>query len=329
MKKLFIVVFVSILTIGFAWSGHSALTFYVLSGMDKTLDELISITPYNYYEIDQREYNPEILPFRDYLGEVFVPVEDLGLFRSVFDNKIPVDAKAPAWQILCTYSYEPDLGMDKNLELSGLETVLGDSQGTRHMEYRLGLIKVGNVTTQPSYFAELSRTAWLDGDAYWALRFMARGVHYMEDAGQPFHAFPAPICSLVNMAFDFDKWTAVFANYHFAYDYYGGYLLWKGYPPLVEAIRDVEPKVITDPEKAARELRRFSRMKLNAVYQELRRLMKTDLETASVFTPDTAYFDNLVATGETERLDALTVEILEKTAAYVKGYINYLAPELN
>lgn len=329
MKKFLIVISLLILTMAFGWSGHSTLTNLIVRELGSKVNELVEITPYSYSAIDNRPYNSENLLFEDYLGKTFIPEEDILLYKKIFDNPVPVDNKAPIWQILSVYSYEPDMGMDKNFEITGLESILGDSQGTRHMEYRLGPMKIGNVTSQPSYFAELAKTAWKSGDTYWAFRFIARGMHYMEDTSQPFHTFPAPLYVLPNLALDFDRWMSILINYHFAYDYYGGYLLWKNYPPLMEAIENAEPKYMEDPEKAARSLRRFSRSKLNSVYSELKKLIKSDLETSDIFAPNTEYFDSLVESGETKKLDKLTVEILGETASYVKGYIQYMQRELN
>lgn len=329
MKKVLLVFFLFTVTLIFGWSGHSTMTNLIVSKLRDSVMDFVEITPYSYGTFDDRPYNADSFPFGDYLGKTFVPEEDSILFKQLFDNPYPVDNKAPIWQILSIYSYEPDMGMDKNFEVTGLESILGDSQGTRHMEYRLGPVKIGNVTSQPSYFAELAKIAWEKGDEYWTFRFIARGMHYMEDTGQPFHTFPAPLYVLSNLVFDFDKWMGILVNYHYAYDFYGGYLLWKEYPPLLKAIEEAEPKYMDDPEKAARELRRFSRSKLNGVYSELKKLMKNDLEKTDIFAPDTEYFDSLFESGKTEKLDEMTVEILGETASYVKGYIQYIQKTLN
>jgi hypothetical protein len=121
-----------------------------------------------------------------------------------------------------------------------------------------------------------------------------------------------------------EKWLTVFANYHFAYDFYGGYLLWEEYEPLVEAIKEVSPKEIKDPKQAAVSLRRYSRNRLSSVYYELKRTMGDKLENPESAWPGKAYFDDLQDAGETAKLDALSVEILRETASYVKGYINYM-----
>lgn len=215
--------------------------------------------------------------------------------------------------------------MDKGLELKGIETLLGDSQGLRHMEYRLlYFIRVGEVTDMVQYFSDLAETAYSRGDYYWAYRFMARSIHYLEDVGQPFHTFPAPLIELVRLPFNSKKWLTTFANFHYAMDFYGGYLLWGEYPPLMKAIAEAPMKTISSPKQAALDLRSYSRGKLNPVYYELKALMNDKLESTQSVWPGKAYFDGLFESGKAANLNKMTVEILAETTSYVKGYVNYM-----
>ncbi len=326
MKKTVLFLFIMLAVLGFAWSGHDALTYMIVSKLSLPLEKYVQITPYTYADVeDTHPYNPAITGFYDYLGKNYLPEEDNDLFTPVFSNPEPVNGAAPLWQILSVYAYEPDLGMDKELPMEGIEKLLGDSQGIRHMEYRLlCFISVGEVTDMVQYFSDLSELAYGRGDHYWAYRFMARAIHYLEDVGQPFHTFPAPFFELLRLPFNMDKWLTIFAKYHFAYDFYGGYLLWEQYGPLVKAIDEVPAKTIKSPRQAASDLRGFSRGKLNPVYYELKRLMKDELETEEVVWLGKSYFDELARAGKTEKLDKMTVEILRETASYVKGYVNYM-----
>ncbi|MDD4826122.1 MAG: phospholipase [Mesotoga sp.] len=325
MKRVMVILTLLLTAFAFSWSGHDALTYIIVSQYEDDFDAFVEITPYTYSDVDTQQYNPAIEGFYDYLGEDYLPEEDLDLYSSIFPNPKPVDNLAPLWQILSVYSYEPDLGMDKGLELKGIETLLGDSQGLRHMEYRMFFfVRVGKVTDVVQYFSDLAEIAYSRGDHYWAYRFLGRALHYLEDVGQPFHTFPAPFFELLKLPFNMDKWLTVFANYHFAYDFYGGYLLWEEYEPLVEAIKEVSPKEIKDPKQAAVSLRRYSRNRLSSVYYELKRTMGDKLENPESAWPGKAYFDDLQDAGETAKLDALSVEILRETASYVKGYINYM-----
>ncbi len=325
VKKVMMILILLLAVFGFSWSGHDALTYLIVSQYEEVFDKYVEITPYTYADVDTREYNPAIEGFYDYLGESYLPEEDLDLYSAVFPNPKPVDNLAPLWQILSVYSYEPDLGMDKGLELKGIETLLGDSQGLRHMEYRmLFFVRVGEVTDVVQYFSDLAEIAYSRGDHYWAYRFMGRAIHYLEDVGQPFHTFPAPFFELLKLPFNMDKWLAIFANYHFAYDFYGGYLIWGQYEPLLMALEEVPARIVKNPKQAAVDLRKYSREKLNPVYYELKHVMGNELEKPQAVWLGKEYFDDLHEAGKTSKLDNLSVEILRETASYVKGYINYM-----
>ncbi|OAA29925.1 phospholipase [Kosmotoga arenicorallina S304] len=324
MKKLLTILVLFFALTAFAWSGHDALTYYIVSSMPDIADIRVPITPYTYENIDNRIYNMEKANFSDYLGQRYNPWEDDDVFISVFPNPLPVDNIAPLWQIFSVYSYEPDLGMDQDLELNSSQKLTGGSQGWRHMEYRLLFMRFGEVSKSVEYFSDLSTEVWDMNDPYWAYRFMARAIHYLEDIGMPYHTFPAPTCELFKLIFNFDKWYVVFANYHYAYDFYGGYRLWTGYEPLVKAIKEAEPVKIKNPRKDALKLRRYARGKLSRVYYEMKELMGDDLESGNTDLATKEYFDELVATKDTSKLDELTIELLSKVASYVKGYILYM-----
>ncbi len=325
MKKALTLFFLLIAALGVSWSGHDVLTYMIVTRYNQLMEKIVEITPYTYADVDAQPYNPAIEEFVDYLGKNVTPEEDLDLVREIYPNPEPVDGMAPVWQILTIYSYEPDLGMDKGLPMEGLEKLLGDSQGIRHMEYRLlFFIRVGEVTDVVQYFSDLAEIAYRRGDPYWAYRFMGRAIHYLQDIGQPFHTFPAPLIELLKLPFNMEKWITIFANYHFTYDFYGGYLLWGQYEPLVKAVEDVPARKIKNPRQAAVDLRSYSRGKLSAVYYELRRLMKDELETEEMVWLGNEYFDELFEAGKTAKLDKVTVEILRETTSYVKGYIDYM-----
>ena len=111
----------------FSWSGHDALTYIIVSQYEDDFDEFVQITPYTYADVDTQDYNPAIEGFTIILVKTICPEEDLDLYSSIFPNPKPVDNLAPLWQILSVYSYRPDLGMDKGLELKGIETLLGET----------------------------------------------------------------------------------------------------------------------------------------------------------------------------------------------------------
>lgn len=329
MKK-FLDVIILLLLAGtiFAWSGHDALTYYILKSLNMDFSFEVPITEYSYENLETREYNLEKASFDDLLGKDYIPGEDYRLFKPVFENSKLENGKAPIWQILSVYSYEPDLGMDQNLELSNLQWMTGGSQGWRHMEYHLFWLRFGEVSESVAYFTELSKKAWEKGNPYWAFRFMGRAIHYFEDIGQPYHTFPAPFCELLKLMIDMNKWMTVFTNYHLVYDYYSGYLLWNQNAKVVEAIKTAKPIKITDPRKDALRLRIYARRKLHKIYYEMKKIMKDDLEVSSEFTPSPAYFDLLTVEGKTKKLEELTADLLGKVASYIKGYLIYMNEEM-
>ncbi|MFO7881929.1 MAG: phospholipase [Kosmotogaceae bacterium] len=320
---IFFILFVGML---FGWSGHDALTYYIIQDYIDLLDIDVSITPYSYETMETRNYNKNTyMPiFEDYCGKMPAPQEDEKIYSSVYPNPEPKNNTVTAWQILTVYSYEPDMGMDKEMELSPYQGLTGGSQGWRHMEFRLLFFRLGRVTESVEYFTDLANLAREKGDDYWFYRFMARAIHYLEDTGMPYHTFPAPFIELFKLPFNYNKWLMIFSNYHFAFDFYAGYLLWEGYEPLVNAINDAEPQKINDPKEAAIKLRRKARRKLNEVYYEMKKLMKDDLHRKIELSPDKEYFYNFRETNETEKLDKLTVELLEQVASYVKGYLEFM-----
>ncbi|MFW6120851.1 MAG: phospholipase [Petrotogales bacterium] len=327
MKKIvFCIVFILFIGMLFGWSGHDALTYYIIQDYLNILDINVPVTDYSYEMAETRNYNENTYRsiFEDYCGKIAAPPEDERLFSSVYPNPEPKNNMVPAWQILTVYSYEPDMGMDKELELSRYQFLTGGSQGWRHMEFRLLFFRLGEVTNSVKYFTNLSNIAKDKDDDYWFYRFMARAIHYLEDAGMPFHTFPAPFIELLKLPFNYNKWLMVFSNYHFAFDNYAGYLLWEGYEPLVSAINNAKPHEINDPKKSTTELRSKARSKLNKVFYEMKKLMKNDLHRETEFFPDKEYFYRLREENNTEELDGLTVDLLEQVASYVKGYLEYM-----
>jgi hypothetical protein len=311
----------------FSWSGHDAITYFALKDIIDNLRTEVQITDYSYEHLDPGPYNPAVT-FDDYLGSVIVPEEDRGIFLPLYENRPPVDDKAPAWQVLVVYSYEPDMGMDQQLDLSPFQFLGGGSQGMRHMDFRFAFLRIGEATNRVEHFTQLSRIAWNSGDPYWGLRFMARSLHYLQDIGQPFHTFPAPAIELTRFIFRPSKWMAVFMNYHYFYDFYLGYRLYREYEPFVQAIQNAPPYTLKNAFLAAEAQRSFARKRVADVYYEIRRILRETLEVNYEVYFDVGFFDDLVASGKTEKLDQLTIKIISEVSSYVKGYMNLMSDYL-
>jgi hypothetical protein len=157
------------------------------------------------------------------------------------EGRQPVSAR----QILARYSSEPDNGMDKGLDASRHQKIMGgtnpnmtSSQGFRHMSFLLG--RLGEAPDRAQLFFDLGAKAIQTGHPYWGFRFVAWGLHYLEDLGTPVHTNILPTLKYIrvkgmlrprdasgkprlNKRFfgDLVEGSAqINANYHFLYENY-------------------------------------------------------------------------------------------------------------
>lgn len=186
----------------------------------------------------------------------------------VFDFKLneePGD-KVSALDILSHYSDEPDWGMDRELfepdqypdlwkkEFSMMGGKKGKtSQAFRHMYfpefnllYPLATFKLpklfssmGEAPVRAAILLDFARKARVAGDLYWALRFTANALHFLEDLAQPFHTsqVPAKVFMVMPLFGPKDEEgslgyvkevTNIVAYYHFAYEEFLGRLMMEG-----------------------------------------------------------------------------------------------------
>ncbi len=81
--------------------------------------------------------------------------------------------------------------MDEGLKLHPLQGLIGNSQGVRHMRYKIGILKAFEADKSFLYFVNMSKQAFENGDEYWGgYRFLARAIHFIEDLSQPYHNSP-------------------------------------------------------------------------------------------------------------------------------------------
>ena len=146
--------------------------------------------------------------------------------REAFANALKINPKSPFDQIsgdeqrrqtmipieiLSLHASDPDDGRDKDLppEVSkdarwfGVGTGVS-TQAFRHIEkppfslwhpintFGFPFRKLGEATERVRIYFDLAREARQAGDDYWAWRFLACSLHYIEDLTQPFHAAQAP-----------------------------------------------------------------------------------------------------------------------------------------
>ncbi len=301
--------------------GHDALTYYCLDLESDYANERVEITPYSYASVDPGPYNPARSAFEDYLGEKYLVDSDHELYRPFFDNCKPVDGRAPVWQILTVYSYEPDFGMDGKMALSPLQRLMGSSQAWRHEEFHMGL-RFGRVTEMVEYFDRLSRIAFERGDRYWGFRFMARTLHYLQDSGTPYHTSPGTTGDILMIPLAYRKQFRKISNYHKFHDRYTGYRLWRGYGPFLEAVRLAAlSHGLSDTGKLAVEARRRGLRLVKDLQSSIRTVAGEGFDTLDGFRGDRAYFDEVSRERDTKELDIITARFLSGMAGLVKSYL--------
>ena len=233
-----------------AWADHHLVTTAAiapltgLSGKTVHYTEFLSLLKDLGYSSVQ-DFNTELEIHKEYL---FTPQlgETVGKELAVRD-------------VLAKYSDEPDWGMDKELfgddqypqswrsEYSMMGGKAGTpSQAPRHMYWQklnfLHLLKtfklplgkifasMGSAPERARIFLDLSHKAHAKGHEYWAVRFLACALHYLEDVSQPFHTTQMPTKEFLLMPlFDHDgdgtkeyirQLTNIVSYYHFAFEDY-------------------------------------------------------------------------------------------------------------
>ncbi len=169
-----------------------------------------------------------------------------------------IKKNVPASTILINYTDEPDWGMDQDLNLSpNLSPNLSKdqkymggytgptSQGFRHLYFKKWSMKapwrtfhvpmraMGEALKRAQIFYDLAETAYNVSEPYWAFRFLAWSLHYVQDLGQPYHSSQILTPSFLSWEdiFHFKQFVArttqIIANYHYLYEDYAVYRLKK------------------------------------------------------------------------------------------------------
>ena len=207
--SLLLVAFLSTSTC-FAWSKHQMMTKEVLKDIPWiTAMEFVEITPMT-YEVEPMNGAYEFKYVEGQIGET-----------------------TDALTILSTYADEPDWGPDQELKLSWQQKFMGGytgktSRGYIHCYYPAGSFNIpvpgmamGMTPKRIEQIFTLVKEAVKKGDTYWALRFTAWCLHYIQDLTQPYHSTQtSPIFYWKeNLPGEFVKGTTkVTGNYHFAFE---------------------------------------------------------------------------------------------------------------
>lgn len=206
--------------------------------------------------------------FRNLLVKLGLPSEEAFNQKLQIHKAYRFEAKAgesvgraiPVADVLSKYSDEPDWGMDQGLFEADQYPELWDdaysmmggkekgtpSQAFRHMywpefswtsplaTFKLPFGKLGQPMGQAPerarIFVEWSLKAKAAGEDYWAARFLANAIHYLQDVGQPFHSTQTPTKKYLLMPFTKEQGrgfkhfvlqiTRVVSYYHFAFEDY-------------------------------------------------------------------------------------------------------------
>jgi hypothetical protein len=311
MKRFAVLVWLFSLTVAFAWSAHETLTYLIVKSTLPNADDLVEITPYSYNE--KRIYNIERLILDDVCGRFMVNfIPSWAKFYP--PDPAPINNKVPVWQVLTVYSVEPDLGMDEGLNLSPLQSIIGNSQGVRHMKYKLLFFDFFEGSESFLYFVEMSKQAFQRNDRYWGYRFLARAIHHLEDLSMPYHNAPGRLGDVLeSLLWNREKGMEL-AYRHFSYDEYLAYSLYLEDQEAINSIVEAQPKRV----KNMREL--IQRVRLLG----LRNLEDVDKIFARVYPNldrSLSWNDFEASAKQLEELKRITNHIMKDFSAYLKGFL--------
>jgi hypothetical protein len=286
-------------------------------------DRQVVRTPWTYDSLDPGPYNPSCPPeFREGESPAVrskVPAYDETVYYAPFvPYRKPEGDRVSALQVLSLYSAEPDWGMDAELRLSPLQILTGGSQGYRHLRYGLFMFRAGKAHLRARHFSRLAQEAARRPDPYWALRYSARALHYLQDLASPFHTKPFPErLVLRGLARPAQLYNAVF-NYHLNIERCQGYLLWQGSPVLLGSIDQAEPVELRSVSRFTRAAVRGARPLAGPLFNRCARLFDDRMLRGEVKL-GTGQIEEVARDPEIRRL---LCAWMAHAASLVKGYLN-------
>src|SRR3989338_9396516 len=229
-------------TLAFAWGRHDLLTTFIV-------EDVAWLKPWNAIEVTSfQDFLPKAFA-KDYKDSDFLRQYQLNpTTKIIFKSNEKTGEKISASWILSHYVDEPDWGMDQNLELSPDQKFMGGTKGPtsqafRHLYWKKWNVRapwrtfhvppreMGQALHRAQTFYDLAQTAFEVGESYWAFRFLAWSLHYIQDLGQPFHSSQLLTPKFIdwNSIFNFNqlikRTTQIISNYHFLYEDYVVYKL--------------------------------------------------------------------------------------------------------
>lgn len=221
--KTFTAFFVALLlsSSAFAWNlrDHRDMAKFALADVAKDwgLEETCEIHPLSSFLEKLRTLRPEIADawqFSNYLK--INPKIDLGRTESLrFPEGTPKGKTITPLEILTLYATDADDGRDQDLFVRDAQgnpqPMFPDqkwfgayqnpnSQAFRHIEkppfslrhpiatFGIPFRSIGEASQRTEIYFRLSQLAFALGEDYWGWRFLAGGLHYLQDLHQPYHA---------------------------------------------------------------------------------------------------------------------------------------------
>ena len=224
-------------TSAWGWGRHELLTTFVVEDVAWLKEwNTIQVTPFQ-----------KLLPkafAKDYKDTDFLRQYQLNpTTKIILKHNEKEGTQVSASWILIHYVDEPDWGMDQNLDISPDQKFMGGTKGPtsqafRHLYWKKWSVsapwrtfhvpprEMGQALKRAQTFYDLAQTAFEVKEPYWAFRFLAWSLHYIQDLGQPFHSSQllTPKFIAWDSVFSFEtlikRTTQIISNYHFIYEDY-------------------------------------------------------------------------------------------------------------
>jgi hypothetical protein len=236
-------------THGFSWARHDLLTELAFEEVE-WLNEFDNLHVTSFDQFLQKTYGKGMSQ-TDFLAKQTLNTD----YTISFSDPTQKGKTFPApgeWttakQILTHYTDEPDWGFDTDLNVSPDQPYMGGTKGPtskafRHLYWKAWSIKaplrtfhyplreMGEALKRAQLYYNLAEKAYQAKEPYWAFRFLAWSLHYIQDLGQPFHSSQlltpkfVPFQHILNFKKFVARATQINANYHFMYEYYVAYKL--------------------------------------------------------------------------------------------------------
>ncbi|MBI4366511.1 MAG: hypothetical protein HY543_06805 [Deltaproteobacteria bacterium] len=190
-------------SLAFAWAGHDH-SLLVARGFSRVApspgpDATVPVTAYDRFLsriAPAIGIAPTPAAFAEWLG--VNPGIDLGAFSPAEQ----VGGTVALLDLLRSHVNDPDDGRDEGVADKPAARFFGgrESQAFRHMEkpplrwtdpaHTLGipLGEAGEASLRAQIYFDLARLTWQLGEPYWAWRWLACSLHYIQDLTQPYHA---------------------------------------------------------------------------------------------------------------------------------------------